>query len=68
MQYEAADASKTSATARAFTVSEGRALPDACLAFDLNLLPNSSHKLTYTIGRKEYRVFSYLTFGDGSVP
>jgi hypothetical protein len=55
-------------SARTFTASEKAALPSLCVAFDLNLLPNSNHKLSYLIGRKEYHVYSYLTFGDGSIP
>ncbi len=67
VSFEAA-AGKQVTTARALTASEGHALPEGCLSFDLNLLPNSDHKLSYRIGRKEYHVFNYLAFGDGSVP
>lgn len=67
VSFEAAGAKQTT-VARALTSSENHALPEGCLSFDLNLLPNSDHKLSYRIGRKEYHVFNYLAFGDGSVP
>ncbi len=65
---EAAAAKMNQAPARSLSHKETQALPDLCLSFDLDLLPNSSHQLSYKMGPMEYRVFSYLAFGDGSAP
>lgn len=56
---------EATASIRALTAAEGSAMPDLCVAFELDLLPNSDNKLTYQLGRDQYHVYSYLAYGDG---
>ncbi len=67
--YENSDGTSGKAAARGVTPAESTAMPETCMAFDLNLLPNASNKLNYKIGSNEFHVFSYMAYGDGqSVP
>lgn len=67
VRYETAQGVQR-AVARELSEEEGDAIPDACVAFDLPLLPNSGNKLSYHVGGAGYRILSYLRFGDGTPP
>jgi hypothetical protein len=71
VSYEAAGGSgveSRSAAVRALSSAEAAVLPNQCVSFDLNVLPNASYKLSYTVGQNKFQVFTYLPFGDGSIP
>lgn len=61
-------AESRSAVGRGLTSSEKAAVPDACFAVDLPLLPNADNKLTYKLGGRKFEIMAYLPFGNGAVP
>jgi len=69
VSYDKSDGTSAKANARGVTASENTAMPDTCMAFDLDLLPNATNKLSYKIGTEEFHIYSYLAYGDGtSIP